>query len=156
MEELPARELACVTHSLGGILVRHMGERVPFTRVIMLAPPNQGSRMARVAAAVPPLRWFYGPALAQLRDPKDWPALSVPFAVIAGTQKLGLNPTGWLTAPARIFEPGEPHDGTVAVSETHLRGMVDFATVAASHSFIMDHPQVRAMILRFLAEGRLR
>jgi len=46
--ELPlGRPLAAVTHSLGGILLRHVAERIPFTRVVMLAPPNQGTAMSR-------------------------------------------------------------------------------------------------------------
>jgi hypothetical protein len=33
--------------------------------------------------------------------------------------------------------------------------MADFATVDASHTWIMNHPEVRAMVLEFLARGRL-
>jgi len=49
----------------------------------------------------------------------------------------------------------EPSDGIVTVAETRLEGMVDFATVDASHTWIMNHPQARAMVLEFLARGRL-
>jgi hypothetical protein len=49
----------------------------------------------------------------------------------------------------------EPSDGIVTVAETKLPGMADFATVDASHTWIMNHPEVRAMVLEFLARGRL-
>jgi len=31
--------------------------------------------------------------------------------------------------------------------------MADFATVDASHTWIMNHPEVRAMVLEFLRSG---
>jgi alpha-beta hydrolase superfamily lysophospholipase len=48
------RPLHAVTHSLGGILIRHMGDgRLDWRRIVMLAPPNQGSALAAALAPEP-------------------------------------------------------------------------------------------------------
>lgn len=156
--------LLLVTHSLGGILARYIAG--PMGRdagldvqgVLMLAPPNGGSRLARRFAPFAAFRRLYGPAGQELGAAvaPAWPLPEVPVAVIAGTVARGLNFTGWVSTVARLIQPDELSDGTVLVEETRLPGMVDFATVAASHTFIMDHPEARTMILRFLSGGRLR
>ncbi len=142
--------VAAVTHSLGGILVRHMARLLPWRAVVMLAPPNRGSRVAQAFASHPLFRWFYGPAGAELADPSRWPPPPSPFAVIAGTHGLDpRNPVTWVTR--RAIAPEIASDGTVTVEETQLPGMAAFATVDASHTFIANHPQVRALVLKFLA-----
>jgi triacylglycerol lipase len=163
--ELPAgRPLAAVTHSLGGILLRHVAQRITFTRVVMLAPPNRGSRLSRALRDRPIYRWFFGEAGQELAEisavsevePELWPALPPSTAVIAGTgAKSSWNPTGWVSRSARVFAPGEPNDGTLAVAETQIDGMAAFATVDASHSWIMNHPAARALVVRFLDVGTL-
>lgn len=152
-DEAAGREVVVVTHSLGGILVRHMGAELPLRGVIMLAPPNQGSGLARAFAGLRAFRWLYGPVAEELARPAGWPAPPAPFAVIAGTRAASLgNPTSWLSRGLGLL-PG-PSDGTVAVEETRLDGMADFRTVPASHTWIMDHPEVRRLVLAFLARGR--
>ena len=157
--------LHLVTNSLGGILARYIAG--PLGRaaglevkgVVMLAPPNGGSRIAHRLAPLRVFQRMYGPAgqeLARALAASPWPLPEVPVAVIAGTRARGLNPTGWLSSAIGLIASDEPSDGTVLVDETRLPGMVDFATVSASHTFIMDHPEVRAMILHFLRAGRLR
>ena len=158
--ELPAgRPLAAVTHSLGGLLIRHMAARIPFSRVVMLAPPNQGSLLARALRERPLYRWLYGPAgqeIAAAGEGGVWPPLAAPTAVIAGTRaRGGWNPTSWVSRGVGAFGPDEPNDGTLAVSETWLAGMAAFATVDASHTWIMDHPAARALVLRFLEASTL-
>jgi hypothetical protein len=155
--ELPAgRPLAAVTHSLGGILVRHMAGHVSFTRVVMLAPPNQGSRLARTLSEQPLYRWLCGPAgqeIAAAGDGAAWPALPAATAVIAGTRARGWNPTSLVSHAVGAFAADEPNDGTLAVAETRLAGMRAFATVDASHTWIMDHPTTRALVVQFLESG---
>jgi triacylglycerol lipase len=153
--DLGERELCAVTHSLGGVLVRHMAGGLRWRGVVMLAPPNRGSRVAAAFRDNPLFRWYFGPAGQQLDDPRRWPAPPAPFAVIAGTTHLSpLAPPGWLTRAFGLLPADEPSDGTVAVSETRLAGMADFATVPASHAWIMNHPAVPALILAFLESGR--
>jgi pimeloyl-ACP methyl ester carboxylesterase len=154
--------LALVTHSLGGIVARYVagpfGDALNIERILMLAPPNRGSRLARRLGAFRAFRRIYGPAGQQLRaaDENAWPEPKVPVAVIAGTRAGGLNPTGWLSRATGLILRSEASDGTVLTEETHYPGMVDFATVNASHTFIMDHPRVHQMTLTFLREGKLR
>ncbi len=144
-----------VSHSLGGILARHMAGMLRWKGLVMLAPPNRGSRLARVIDAHPLFRWFMGPAVRELAKPSKWPAPPVPFAVIAGSCALSVaNPVSWVTRPLAVFDADQPSDGTVAVAETRLPGMADFATVDASHTWIMNHPKARELILSFLSRGR--
>lgn len=153
-DEAPAERYFAVTHSLGGILVRHMRDELPWDRVVMLAPPNQGSRIARAFAEQKLFRWIYGPAGQDVRDPATWPAPPEPFAVIAGTRDLSIkNPTSWLTKSARLFPAGAPSDGTVAVEETKHPQMSAYAELDSTHTFIMNDPRAHALILHFLKHG---
>jgi hypothetical protein len=148
------RPISAVTHSMGGIVARHLHDpRLAWQRIVMLAPPNQGSRIARDLGANPVFRWFYGPAGSELADSRGWPAPPAPFAVIAGTRARALgNPTSWTAG--RRFPPGTANDGTVAVDETRLDGMADFAEVDATHTWIMNDARVRDLVVRYLRDGR--
>jgi hypothetical protein len=152
--EAAGRPLYAVTHSLGGILVRHMTDpRLDWRRIVMLAPPSRGSSLAAAMTDNPLYRWFFGPAGVELGDGSAWPPPPAPFAVIAGTRRRALaNPTSWTIA--RRFASDRDHDGTVAVDETHLPGMAAYAEIDATHTWIMNHPDAHARILEFLRDGR--
>jgi hypothetical protein len=152
LRDLSGRELCAVTHSLGGILVRHMHDpRLDWRRIVMLAPPNRGSRVAQAFRNHPLVRWFYGPAAQELADPAGWPPPPAPFAIIAGTRSGALsNPIAWVTRGLGLFAQGAANDGTLSVEETQLEGMAEFATVDATHTWIMNHPAARAKVLAFL------
>jgi hypothetical protein len=153
-KEAPAPGYHAVTHSMGGILVRHMRGELPWSRVVMLAPPNQGTRIGRALKDHPLYRWLYGPAGQDLTKPETWPPPPSPFAVIAGTKSFSLaNPTSWITTSAKLFPPDSPNDGTVSVEETKLPGMAAFAEVDATHTFIMNHERARALTIDFLRCG---
>ena len=153
-EDLPGRELVAVTHSLGGVLVRHLGDRVPFRGVVMLAPPNHGSRVANAFAGNALFRAFYGPAGQQVVCADDWPCPTSPFAVIAGTSSLSIgNPVSWVTRGFGILPAGEPSDGVVTVAETQHPAMADFAAVGASHTWIMNHAEARRLTVQFFERG---
>jgi pimeloyl-ACP methyl ester carboxylesterase len=142
-----------VTHSLGGIIVRaYLSENClqNMGRVVMLAPPNQGSELADLANESSLLRAILGPTVIQLgtgsdslpnRLPPPWYELGV----IAGIDNI--NPIGGLFVPA-------PSDGTVSVSRTQLDGMSDFITVRKSHTFIMRSAEVADYVIHFLRTGR--
>jgi len=152
--DLPGRELIAVTHSMGGILVRHID--LPWKRILMLAPPNQGSAFAARARTWAPFKLYYGPAGQEMAEAAEWPQPNAPTCVIAGTGGLTpTNPSSWLATALGIWSADVDHDGTVSVEEAKLPGLVDFATVPASHTFIMEHPETRALVLRFLETGRL-
>jgi triacylglycerol lipase len=141
-----------VTHSLGGILVRAYLVRYPppnLGRVVMLAPPNQGSELADIASRSAWLRWMLGPTVVQLGTgpdslPNRLPAPWYDVGVIAGVDTF--NPIG-------DFFVAQPSDGTVSVASTRLEAMRDFVTVKKSHTFIMHSADVADYIIRFLKTG---
>jgi hypothetical protein len=156
-EDLGRREVFGVTHSLGGIVARHGRDLLPWRGAVMLAPPNRGSRVAAAIRDNPLFRLALGPALGELPDPEGWPPPPSPFGVIAGTRSVSLlSPPGWLTRATALLPRGEPSDGVVAVAETQLPGMADFAALDASHTWIMNHPEVAPLVLHFIAHGRFR
>ncbi|MSP60410.1 MAG: alpha/beta hydrolase [Myxococcales bacterium] len=150
-------EVMAVTHSLGGILVRHMADLLPWRGLVMIAPPNRGSRVALALRDHPLYRWFYGPAGQEVTSPGGWPAPPTPFGVIAGTGGVSVgNPVSWLSRAMRLLPPEVPSDGTVAVDETRHPAAADFITAAASHTWIHDDPVVRDQVVHFLRNGLFR
>ncbi|HEU0030891.1 MAG TPA: alpha/beta fold hydrolase [Kofleriaceae bacterium] len=147
------RGVHAVTHSMGGVIVRHLHDpRIRWQRIVMLAPPNRGSQLAAAIAHNALFRWYYGPSGAELADGSQWPPPPAPTAVIAGTRGLAwTNPTSWTMG--RRFPAGTKHDGTVAVDETRLPEMAAFAEVDATHTWIMNDPHVQSLVVRFLRDG---
>lgn len=141
-----------VTHSLGGILVRvyfkdHADARLG--RVVMLAPPNQGSVAVDEMVRIPGFDWLNGPAGYQLgKGPESIPLqLGTPdfdFAVIAGNRTI--DPITSAVLP-------DPDDGRVSVADTRLDGMQDFAVLPVSHALIMHDRQVFRLVRNYLAHG---
>ncbi|VUX55445.1 conserved exported protein of unknown function [uncultured Woeseiaceae bacterium] len=145
-------EVHFVTHSLGGILVRvYLAENTidNLGRVVMLAPPNQGSIAVDELAQIPGFDWLNGPAGYQLgKGPESVPlSLGVPnfdFSVIAGDRTI--DPITSAVLP-------NPDDGRVSVSDTRLEGMRDFAVVPVSHAMIMQDQDVIRLVKNYLARG---
>lgn len=147
------RPVNAVTHSMGGVIVRHLHDpRIHWQRIVMLAPPNRGSKLVAGLLNNPVFRWYYGPAATALADGTRWPAPPAPFGVIAGTRSFALsNVTSWTIG--RRFGRETPNDGTVAVNETRLDGMSAFAEVDATHTWIMNDRRVRELVVQFLRDG---
>jgi pimeloyl-ACP methyl ester carboxylesterase len=141
-----------VTHSLGGILVRVYTEDHKIAnlgRVVMLAPPNQGSHAVDELVNTPGFDWLNGPAGYQLgKGPESVPIrLGAPdfdFAVIAGNRSI--DPITSAVLP-------DPDDGRVSVADTRLQGMRDFVVVPVSHALIMQDRQVFRLVRNYLAHG---
>ncbi|CAG9464741.1 unnamed protein product [Pedinophyceae sp. YPF-701] len=117
-----------VTHSLGGIIIRHLSQKLHFERICMLAPPNQGSTVARQLLARGALlssavERLYGPVIHDLAAPHDeaqqWPVPPCPVGIIMGTRRTNAVPTSWVTTYLDMFQ-GHVSDGTVTLIEGHL------------------------------------
>ena len=141
-----------VTHSLGGILVRYYfadNDLDLMGRVVMLAPPNQGSNAADALRGLPGYEWLNGPVGDQLgKGEKSVPLqLGTPnfeFAVVAGDRTID-------PVTSAVLE--NPDDGRVSVSDTRLDGMRDFRVVGSSHAFIMQKDEVFTLVNNFLRYG---
>lgn len=141
-----------VTHSMGGILARqYLSQRKidGLERVVMLAPPNQGSQVADHYGASPLTRLYEPEVLAQLGTGES----SIPgrlgppefeFGVIAGTRNRRRLLPG---------TPAEPSDGVVAVEETKAPGMKDFLLVPVTHVSIVWDAEVQRQTAHFLRHG---
>ncbi|RJG40302.1 esterase/lipase family protein [Motilimonas pumila] len=141
-----------VTHSLGGILLRHYLQHHALpkgSRAVMLAPPNHGSEVADKLKLFRPYRWFTGPVGQQLGTGPGSPlqhfkAIDIELGIIAGTR----SSDPWFN---HLFTG--PHDGKVSVKSCRLPEMKDFAEVKAGHTFIMNHSIVQRNIISFFNKG---
>ena len=141
-----------LTHSLGGIIVRQLlGQARPenLGRVVMLCPPNQGSRLAERLRPNPLFRFATGPAGQQLGAANEGPIADlgpVDFetGIITGVRRAN---------PLRRLIRGES-DGKVAVDEAKVDGMADFLVVPCGHTFIMNDPTVMDQAIHFFRHGR--
>lgn len=126
-----------VTHSMGGIILRAVLAEMNWQRpgrLVMLAPPNHGSRVAALAS-----RCFHYlcPALSDISTSPDslvhrLPTVgSLDTGVIAGTQ-----------------------DVLVHLESTFLANQADHVLVSCGHNRILYHQEVRQEVLHFLKNGR--
>ena len=141
-----------VTHSLGGILIRQYLSDHSLSnlgRVVMLAPPNNGSEITDELKNNFLYKAVNGPAGLQLgTDSSSAPNQLGPpnfeVGIIAGTKTV--NPILSQMLP-------NPDDGKVSVESTKLEGMSDHIEVAYSHTFIMNKDDVIDQVIHFLEHG---
>lgn len=141
-----------VTHSLGGILVRYYLEQEEIEnlgRVVMLAPPNQGSQVTDALRENYFYRKLNGPAGDQLGTDENSLVMQLgpvefPLGIIAGTRTL--NPLLSQLLP-------NPDDGKVSVENTKVDGMTDFIQLPHSHTFIMRADEVIKQAIAFIENG---
>ncbi len=126
-----------VTHSLGGIIARIAIDVIPEEkkgRLVMLAPPNNGSESAVFYAKIP----FLSYAMKPLEDlaPQSSVIKSLPVPDVE---------TGVVAARC---------DGKVSVDESRLEGAEGPFVVPGFHTFVMDRKETMNAVTRFLHEGK--
>lgn len=139
-----------VGHSLGGLVIRqYLADTPPESlgRVVLLAPPNQGSEVAD---------WFreqelghlLGPAgmglgTGETGIPASLPPPEYEVGIIAGNRSL--NPIGSALIPG-------PDDGMVGVDNTRIED-VPLIVVPRSHTFLMNDRFTTEAVIGFLRTG---
>lgn len=148
-----AKAFHIVSHSLGGIVSRqalaeHPGLRVK--RLVMLAPPNHGSAMARRLSRLPLLPWLVKP----LRELSDAPDAAVHQVGVPGGVEIGVlaavrgDGKGW----KRYMEGDD--DGKVALKDTHVAGERDHLALRSSHTLLAFKLLAAREVEAFLERGR--
>ena len=142
-----------VTHSMGGLVVRAylQDHELPAgSRVVMLAPPNQGSELADAALThAPGLFSLGGPAAGQLSTlsrtvQNGLKPVAAEIGIIAGS--VSFNPL------CSYLLPGKD-DGRVSVMRARLPEMRDFIVVKTNHTLILWDKNVCGQVLYFLRTG---
>lgn len=144
------KKIHFVTHSMGGIIVRDYindSENISrFGKVIMLAPPNNGSEIIDNVKGIKVIEKILGPAGMALgtgeKDiPKTLGEAKVPTGVVIGTGKL---------FPFLSLFVDEENDGCVTIESAKLEGMKDFKVEKSSHTMITFDDQVIEYVVNFL------
>jgi pimeloyl-ACP methyl ester carboxylesterase len=153
-------EIHFVGHSLGNLVLRrYLGEATAekprwrvdtrIKRIVMLAPPNQGAKIAESFKNNKLIGLIWGPCCKQLAN--EWSELekqlaipSQEFGIIAGGRgdDEGVNP----------FVAGDD-DLVLSIDETRLPGARDFSIVNRMHGGLMNDDNVRKQVLTFLNHG---
>lgn len=130
-------QLHFVGHSLGNILVRWvLAHRPPVAwgRVVMIAPPNQGSASADKFSGV--IGWLW-PPIRDLRTGEGSAVRGLPED--AGGREVGII--------------AGKYDGKVSVEESRWAAAKEYVVVPAAHTYIVNRRDVRRLVLEFLREG---
>ena len=145
-------EIYLVGHSMGNVVVRHFlknqkDDRIK--RMVMLAPPNQGSALGRAVddnVLFESIWGVSGQELAsgfkELESRLETPKFE--FGIIAGELKHNFVRNPLLDGPG---------DLVVSVEETKLAGARDFRKVDSTHTRIMNQRQTLQYVHSFLKYG---
>ncbi len=155
VQDIDADIIHYVGHSFGGIILMHYFDQFPFKksgekhegRIVLLGSPVHGSAVGKRISRSPVTRWTLGKSLKSgiTGDVPEWKGWQ-DIGVIAGTLPLGM---GLLAGG-----PNPPHDGTVSVEETRLKGATDFITLPVSHSGMLLSTAVANHVITFLRSGQ--
>lgn len=136
-DQSDVRRIHLVTYSMGSIIARcalTAGRPAKLGRIVMIAPPNRGSRWAAL----------FGPALRRR---------------IRTIDQLAARPDSFVN---RLPEPEQLEIGVIAArydllvggANTHLPGQKDHIMLSGLHSTIALQRNAAEAVLQFLAAGR--
>lgn len=141
LQEHPGTRVDFVTHSMGGIIAREALAQLPPKQLkqigclVMLAPPSQGSSMAKAMKNTLPMIAHFIKPLAELSSDKAAYVHQVPIPKV----KIGII--------AGRFDAKSPP------AAVRLDGQAEPAIVNAAHTFIMNNAQAQILVARFLEKG---
>ncbi|KLN62511.1 hypothetical protein WH96_03225 [Kiloniella spongiae] len=149
------KAVSFITHSLGGLVVRQLlanltswKARVNIERLLMIAPPNQGSAIAEWVKQLALYKLIYGKSGQELvpEFAQKIPMPECETGIIAGGKSdgEGYNP----------LLPGDD-DGVVSVSEARMLGCDQVLVLPGLHSSLCDRNTVVAAALRYFRTGEL-
>ena len=157
VEGVDADVIHFVGHSFGGIILMHLFDQFPTCtrkgdvrkdgRIVLLGCPVNGSAVGRRLSRTPATRWALGHSVdgGLSGDVPGWRGWQ-DIGVIAGTMPLGM---GLLAGGPEL-----PHDGTVSLEETRLKGATDAIDLPVSHSGLLLSQEVASNVITFLRSGR--
>ena len=140
-----------VGHSMGGLVALEAARRMAPAvrgRVVMVAPPYVDCFAARCLARWPGGRAILGRSIAEwISEPHSSSLPDCDIGVIAGTGGVGLG---------RLVARGlpKPHDGVVALPETHVPGERDHLVLPVSHTTMIVSSSVVRQTCAFLERGQ--
>lgn len=139
-----------VGHSLGGLVVLHLLAEGPPARVgrcVLMGSPAQGSAVAALIARHPLSKRLLGRSVIQgLLGEAPCTTGGRDVGVIAGALPIGVGHV--------IRGLARPHDGTVAVAETHLACAKESVVMPVSHTGLVLSEPVALAVTAFLRTGR--
>ena len=149
-EKTDAPVVHFIGHSFGGIVLMHLFDQFPFSRngrIVLMGSPVNGSAVGRRLCRLPITRWTLGKTTEQgiLGDVPAWKGWQ-DIGIIAGTMPFG--------AGLIAGGPSAPHDGTVSVDETRLKGATDFIALPVSHTGMLLSTRVATQVVTFLRSGK--
>ena len=128
-----------VTHSLGALLLRYaltLGVPEKLGRIVMLAPPNRGTPLAKMFLPILGSRWKSLETMLEDRG-----SLANQLELPEGLE-IGI-------IAAKL-------DGKVPVESTHLDTETDHIVVPGFHTWIMNRKDVQRLVVQFLREGQFK
>lgn len=146
-EKVKTQKYHLIAHSLGNLVIRiafKHGYPDGLEKIVMLAPPNRPTELARALRDNPIYKWFTndeGWLLASDDFYSQLPVPNVPFGIIAGNR-------------GQAFMLTEPNDGVITVESTKLEGMSDWIVVPQAHTFIMNSRIVAELCVSFIKQGK--
>ncbi|EHL31763.1 esterase/lipase family protein [Legionella drancourtii] len=140
----PGVKIDFITHSLGGIITREALSKLTARQLknvgclIMLAPPNQGSKLAKLSTKMFPMFTFPIKPLAELSSDKSSyvhrvPVPNIKIGIIAGR-----------------------YDAKVPPAAARLDGQAEPVVINSTHTFIMNNAQTKKLITNFLEKGTFK
>lgn len=152
IEELGARRVNLVGHSLGGIVIMHLLHQFPqlaIGKVVLIGSPVKGSYVAKRVHRTRMLRPFLGKS-AHGGLLEGAPAFrgKVPLGIITGSGRLGIL--------AVLYPAGDNSDGVVRASETLVENATDRIQIPYSHSAMIFSSQCTDYVANFLNLERFR